>query len=71
MEDWFGLGLFVSQLNEKTAAERASEDLTLPAYLAGFEDSFYGDNLEFGKVASQAAGREIMNDFIGRMLLDK
>lgn len=71
MEDWFGLGMFVTQMFEKTAADRAKEDLVLPAYVAGFEDSFYGDDLEFGKVASQATGREIMGDFISRMLLDK
>lgn len=71
MEDWFGLGMFVSQSFEKTAADRAKEDLVIPAYLAGFEDSFYGDEVGFGKVASQAVGREIMGDFIGRMLLDK
>lgn len=71
MEDWFGLGLFVSQAFEKTAADRAKESLAIPAYLAGFEDSFYSDEAGFCKVASQAVGREIMGDFISRMLLNK
>lgn len=72
-KDYMGLGILLAQNFEKTAAEKAGEDLWLDAYCAGLEA---GLGVEEGsanitKVACQLVGRAIMSDFIPAMMLEK
>lgn len=76
MEDvnvYRGLGMMITGTYEKTAAEKAGEELYLDAYLAGFESGLgVPDGLaNHTKVASQFLGRELMGEFVAKALLNK
>lgn len=73
MNDFFALGMVLAQNYEKTAAEKASEDLFLDAYVAGVEEGLGIPEAQgtYTKLACQQLGRAIMSDFIPHMLLNK
>lgn len=72
-KEFEGLGLMITELFEKTAAEKAGESLALDAYIAGFEQGMGVEEAmdNHCKVAAQAVGRNIMGDFVYRMFLNK
>lgn len=72
--DFSPLGLMISDLTTKTAADQASKDLSFDSYYAGLEAGLgLNDDavMNMAKTASQEAGREIMTDFVARMFLSK
>lgn len=72
-KDFMGLGIMLAHTFEKTATDKASEDLCLDAYCAGLESGLGVEDgsTNMSKVANQLVGRAIMGDFISRMLLEK
>lgn len=72
-DDFFALGMVLAQNYEKTAAEKAGEDLFLDAYVAGVEAGLGIPEAHeaYTKLACQQLGRAIMSDFVPSMLLNK
>lgn len=67
------LGLMIQDLTEKTATDKASENLNIDSYISGLEMGIGSDSgvESFAKTAAQLTGREIMKDFIPGIFLSK
>lgn len=71
MSDWYCIGYMIADAATKTASEKAGSPLYLDAYLAGVQDNMGVTYCEHSKVACDLTGREIMADFVSRMMLNK
>lgn len=71
MSDFQCIGYMIADAATKTASEKAGSPLYLDAYLAAVQDNLGVTESEHSKVACELAGREVMADFVTRMMLNK